>query len=261
MMKSAILILVILLGSSGLAFADPVTVPYSLEAAKIVSGGGYFWLEVTSNWGPSGGRSMGSDIFVRFPSDFSLHAVCINNQEVTVTVLAVNDTLQIAVYLEPLDKVEVLLSAPYLAENETVRHAVINVGIISPLGGTVFTSTFHMSVVGLAFLPNPDALETAYQQLLTENANMNKTADDLQSQVNDLNDQIANLAADNDALNETVINLNTEVANLNSRLINESYAIIVVASAAALAIVTAAYLAVRRRRPTQIAGQSSTPNR
>jgi outer membrane murein-binding lipoprotein Lpp len=261
MMKSAILILVILLGNSALAFADPVTVRYSLEAAKIVSGGGYFWLEVTSNWGPSGGRGEGSDVFVSFPHDFSLHAVCINNQEVSVTVFPVNETLQISVYLEPLDKVEVLLSTPYLAENETVRHAVINVGIISPLGGTVFTSTFHMSVVGLAFLPSPDALETAYGRLLTENANLNKTAEDLQSQVESLNAQVAKLTADRDALNQDITGLNAEVASLNSRLLNETYAIILLALAAALAIVTGGYLAVRRRRPTKITGQSSTPNR
>ena len=134
-MKSAILILVILLGSSALAFADPLPVPYDLQGAKIVSEGAYFWLEITNNWGPSGGRSMGSDIFVRFPSDFSLHAVCINNQEVSANCFWRSiDTLQIAVYLEPLDKVEILLSAPYLANNETVRHVVINVGISFFLG-------------------------------------------------------------------------------------------------------------------------------
>jgi len=259
-MKSAILILVILLGSSALALADPLPGPYDLQGAKIVSEGAYFWLEITNNWEPSGGRNMGSDIFVRFPSDFSLHAVCINNQEVSETVLAVNDTLQIAVSVEPLDKVEILLSAPYLANNETVRHVVINVGIVSSLGAE-FMSNFHMSVVGLAFLPGPDALETVYEQLLTENANLNKTVDAMQSQVESLKSQVANLTTDRNALNQTVTSLNTEVANLDSRLINESYAIIVVAFAAALAIVTAAYLAVRRRKPTQIAGQSSTPNR
>jgi cell division protein FtsB len=260
MMKSAILILVILLGSSALAFADPLSVSYDLQGAKIVSEGAYFWLEIMNNWGPSGGRSTGSDIFIRFPSDLSLHAVCINNQEVSETVLAVNDTLQIAVYIEPLDKVEILLSAPYLANNETVRHVVINVGIVSSLGGAVFTSNFHMSVVGLAFLPSPDALETAYTQLSTENANLNKTVDDLQSQVDSLNNHVANLTADRDTLNQNVASLNTEVANLNSRLLSESYAVIVLALAAALAIVTGAYLAVRRK-PTKIAGQNSTPNR
>ena len=156
---------------------------------------------------------------------------------------------------------EILLSAPYLANNETVRHVVINVGIISSLGGAAFTSDFHMSVVGLTFLPSPDALETAYEQLLTENANLNKTVDAMQSQVESLKNQVANLSADRNALSQNVTSLNTEVANLNSRLINESYAVFVVAFAAALAMVTAAYLAVRRRRPTQIAGQSSTPKR
>jgi hypothetical protein len=261
MMKSAILILVILLGSSALALADPLPGPYDLQGAKIVSEGAYFWLEITNTWGPSGGRSTGSDIFVRFPSDFSLHAVCINNQEVSANVSAVNNTLQIAVYLEPLDKVEILLSAPYLATNETVRHVVINVGFISALGGAVFTSNFHMSVVGLAFLPSPEALETAYGQLLTENANLNKTADDLQSQVESLNDQVANLIADRDVLNQNLTSLNTEVADLNLRLLNETYVIIVLAFAAAVAIFAATYLAVQRKRPTQIASQSSTPNR
>jgi outer membrane murein-binding lipoprotein Lpp len=261
MMKSAILILVILLGSSALAFADPLPVPYDLQGAKIVSEGAYFWLEITNTWGPSGGRSTGSDIFVRFPSDFSLHAVCINNQEVSANVSAVNNTLQIAVYLEPMDKVEILLSAPYLANNETVRHVIINVGFMPSLGGAFFASNFHMSVVGLAFLPSPEALETAYEELLTENANLNKTAEDLQSQVESLNNQVANLNTDRNALYQNVTSLNTEVANLNSRLINELYVVIVVAFVAALAIVTATYLAVRRRRPTQIAGQSSTPNR
>lgn len=259
-MKSVIPILVILLGSSALAFADPLPGPYDLQGAKIVSEGAYFWLEITNNWEPSGGRNMGSDIFVRFPSDFSLHAVCINNQEVSETVLAVNDTLQIAVSVEPLDKVEILLSAPYLANNETVRHVVINVGIVSSLGA-VFTSNFHMSVVGLAFLPSPEALETAYGQLLTENANLNKTADDLQSQVESLNDQVANLTADRDVLNQNLTSLNTEVADLNLRLLNETYVIIVLAFAAAVAIFAATYLAVQRKRPTQIASQSSTPNR
>jgi outer membrane murein-binding lipoprotein Lpp len=261
MMKSVIPILVILLGSSALAFADPLPGPYDLQGAKIVSEGAYFWLEITNNWRPSGGRNMGSDIFIRFPNDFSLHAVFINNQEVNETVLAVNDTLQIAVSIDPLDKVEILLSAPFLANNETVRHVVINVAIVSSLGGAVLMSNFHMSVVGLAFLPSPDALETVYEQLLTENANLNKTVDAMQSQVESLNNQVANLSTDRNALNQNVTSLNTEVANLNSRLINESYAVIVVAFAAALAIVTFAYLAVRRRRPTQIAGQSSTPNR
>ena len=88
----------------------------------------------------------------------------------------------------------------------------------------MFASNFHMSVVGLAFLPSPEALETAYEQLLTENANLNKTADDLQSQVESLNNQVANLSADRNALNQNITSLNTEVANLNSRLINESYA-------------------------------------
>ena len=259
-MKSAILIMVILLGSSALTFGDPLE-PYDLQGAKIVSEGAYFWLEITNTLGPSGGRSMGSDVFIRFPSDFSLHAVCINNQVVSETVLAVNNTLQIALSIDPLDKMEILLSAPYLANNETVRHVVINVGIISPRGGTVFTSDFHMSVVGLAFLPSPDALETSYERLLTENANLNKTVDAMQSQVESLNNQVANLSKDRNALNQNVTSLNTEVANLNSRLINESYAVIVVAFAAALAIVTAAYLAVRRSTPTQIAGQSLTPNR
>jgi outer membrane murein-binding lipoprotein Lpp len=260
MMKSVIPILVILLGSSALAFADPLPGPYDLQGAKIVSEGAYFWLEITNNWGPSGGRSTGSDIFVRFPSDFSLHAVCINNQEVSANVSAVNNTLQIAISIEPLDKVEILLSAPYLANNETVRHVVINVGIVSSLGAE-FMSNFHMSLVGLAFLPSPDALETVYEQLLTENANLNKTVDALKSQVESLNSQVANLSTERDALNQNATSLNTEVANLNSRLINESYAVVVVAFVAALAIVTAAYLAVRRRRPTQIADQSSTLNR
>jgi len=259
-MKSVILILVILFASSALAFADPVE-PYGLQGAKIVSEGAYFWLEITNNWGPSGGQSMTSDVFVIFPSDFSLHAVCIDNQEVSETVLAVNNTLQIALSLDPLDKLEILLSAPYLANNEMVRHVVINVGIISPRGGTVFTSDFHMTVVGLAFLPSPDSLETAYERLLTENANLNKTVDALRSQVESLNNQIANLNADRNALNQSVAGLNTEVANLNSRLINESYAVIAVVISCAFAIITAAYLAVRRRTPTQIAGQSSTPNR
>jgi outer membrane murein-binding lipoprotein Lpp len=259
MLKSAILILVILLGSSVLAFADPLPVPYDLQGAKIVSEGAYFWLEVTSNWEPSGGRSTGSDIFVRFPIDFPLHAVYINNQEVSANVSAVNNTLQIAVYLEPLGKVEVLLSAPYLAANETVRHVVINVDIISPLG-VVFTSNFHMSVVGLAFLPSPDALETAYQQLLTENVDLNKTANDLQSQVGILNDQVAHLTADRDVLNQNITGLNAEVANLNSRLLNETYALIMLALVAALAIVTGGYLVVRQRRPTQTASRSSTPS-
>jgi uncharacterized protein YlxW (UPF0749 family) len=117
-----------------------------------------------------------------------------------------------------------------------------------------------MSVVGLAFLPSPDALETAYTQLSTENANLNKTVDDLQSQVDSLNNHVANLTADRDTLNQNVASLNTEVANLNSRLLSESYAVIVLALAAALAIVTGAYLAVRGK-PTKIAGQNSTPNR
>lgn len=260
-MKSAIPILVILLASSALAFADPLPGPYDLQGAKIVSEGAYFWFEITNNWGPSGGHGMGSDVFIRFPSDFSLHAICINNQEVSETVLAVNNTLQIALSVDPLDKVEILLSAPFLANNETVRHAVINVGIISSLGGAAFASDFHMSVVGLAFLPSPDSLETAYEQLLTENANLNKTVDAMQSQVESLNNQVSNLSADRNALNQNITKLNTEVANLNSRLINESYAVIAVALACALAIVTAVYLAVRRRTPTQIAGQSSTPNR
>jgi len=261
MMKSVIPILVILLGSSALAFADPLLEPYDLQGAKIVSEGAYFWLEITNNLGPSGGQGMGSDIFIRFPSDFSLHAVCINNQEVSETVLAVNDTLQITVSADPLDKVEILLSAPFLANNETVRHVVINVGILSSLGDAVFMSNFHMSVVGLAFLPSPDALETAYEQLLTENDNLNKTVDAMQSQIESLNNQVANLSTERDALNQNVASLNTEVANLNSRLINESYAVVIVAFAAALAIVAAVYLAVRRRRPTQIVGQSSTLNR
>jgi outer membrane murein-binding lipoprotein Lpp len=204
---------------------------------------------------------MRSDVFIRFPSDFSLHAVCINNQEVSETVLAVNNTLQIAVSVDPQDKVEILLSAPFLANNETVRHAVINVGIVSSMGGAAFASDFHMSVVGLAFLPSPDSLETAYEQLLTENTNLNKTVDAMRSQVESLNNQVANLDTDRNALNQNVTSLNTEVANLNSRLINESYAVIAVALACALAIVTAAYLAVRRRTHPQIAGQSSTPNR
>jgi hypothetical protein len=261
MIKNAILILVILLGSSALAFADPLPVPYDLQGAKIVSEGAYFWLEITNNWGPSGGRSTGSDIFVRFPSDFSLHAVCINNQEVSANVSAVNNTLQIAVYLEPLDKVEILLSAPYLANNETVRHVVINVGFMPSLGGAWFASSFHMSVVGLSFLPSPEALETAYGQLLTENANLNKTAEDLQRQVESLNAQVANLTADRDELNQNITGLNAEVANLNSRLLNETYVIIVLVLATAVTVVTGGYLAVRRRRPTKITSQSSTPNR
>jgi len=190
-----------------------------------------------------------------------LHAVCINNQEVSANVSAVNSTLQIAVYLEPLDKVEILLSAPYLANNETVRHAIINVGFRPSLGGAFFASNFHMSVVGLSFLPSPEALETAYGQLLTENANLNKTADNLQSQVEGLNDQVANLTTDRNALNQNITGLNTEVANLNARLLNETYVVIVLAFAAAVAIFAATYLAVQRRRPTQIASQSSTPNR
>jgi outer membrane murein-binding lipoprotein Lpp len=261
MMKSVIPILVVLLASSALAFADPLPGPYDLQGAKIVSEGAYFWLEITNNWGPSGGQSMRSDAFIRFPSDFSLHAVCINNQEVSETVLAVNNTLQIAVSVDPQDRVEILLSAPFLANNETVRHAVINVGIVSSLGGAAFASDFHMSVVGLEFLPSPDSLETAYERLLTENANLNKTVDAMRSQVESLNSQVANLNTDRNALNQNVTSLSTEVANLNSRLISESYAIVVVAFAAALATVTAVYLAFRRRTPTQLAGQSSTPNR
>lgn len=261
-MKSAIPILIILLGSSALAFAAPLVGPFDLEGAKIVSEGAYFWLEVTNTWGPSGGQGMGSDIFMRFPSDFSLHAVCINNQEVSETVSAVNETtLQITVSVDPLDKVEFLFSAPFFANNETVRHVVINVGIVSSLGGAVFVNNFHMSVVGLAFLPSPDALETVYEQLLNEKANLNKTVDAMQSQVESLNNQVANLSADRNALSQNVTSLNTEVANLNSRLINESYAVVIVAFAAALAIVTATYLAVRRKRPTQITDESSTPNR
>jgi cell division protein FtsB len=263
MMKRVIpiLILIALLSSPGLAFADPLPGPYDLQGAKIVSEGAYFWLEVTNNWGASGGQGAASDVYIRLPSDFSIHAVCINNEEVGENVLTVNDTaLQIAVSLNPADRAEILLSAPFLASNETVRHVIINVGIVSSLGGAVIVSDFHMSVVGLAFLPSPEALETEYEQLLTENANLNQTIDAMRLEVDSLNSQVANLTTERDTLNQKAGSLNIEVANLNSQLTKESYAVIVATFAAALAIGAATYFAVRRRRPTQLASQSSTPN-
>jgi len=251
-MKSVLPILIILLGSSGFAFADPLVGAYDLQGAKIVSEGAYFWLEVTNNWGVSGGQGGASDVYIRLPSDFSIHAVCINNEEVGENVSTVNGTgLQIAISLDPADRAEILLSAPFLANNETVRHVIINVGIISSLGGAIMVSDFHMSVVGLAFLPSPDALETEYERLLNENANLNQTVDAMQSHVDGLNSQVVNLTAERDALSQKVASLNTEVANLNSQLSNELFAFILASVAAVLVIGATAYLVIRRRRPAQ----------
>ena len=178
-MKIVVPVLFVLVINVALVFADPIVMPgFHVEGAKIVSEGAYFWLEITNiGWmGASGGINM------LHPSDFLVHAVYINNEySVNGTEYTSNDTTLCIRSLNVTDKAEILLSAPSLGVNETIRQMIPTFTFIRGEE----RSEFEMMILSLEFMSYYYTLEHEYDGLLTKNSDLNQTIAKVQHDIQD----------------------------------------------------------------------------
>lgn len=196
MIKIVVPVLFVLVINVALVFADPIVMPgFHVEGAKIVSEGAYFWLEITNiGWmGASGGINM------LHPSDFLVHAVYINNEySVNGTEYTSNDTTLCIRSLNVTDKAEILLSAPSLGVNETIRYIWKEFSFIRGEE----RSEFEMSILSLEFL-------SEYGGLLTKNSDLNQTIENMQHEM-DL------LSSKNSDLNQTIAKVQHDIQDERS---------------------------------------------
>ena len=203
MIKIVVPVLFVLVINVALVFADPIVMPgFHVEGAKIVSEGAYFWLEITNiGWmGASGGLTM------LHPSDFLVHAVYINNEySVNGTEYTSNDTALCIRNLNVTDKAEILLSAPSLGVNETIRTMIPTFTFIRGEE----RSGFEMSILSLEFLSYYYTLEYEYDGLLTKNSDLNQTIENMQHEM-DL------LSSKNSDLNQTLTKVQHDIQDERS---------------------------------------------
>jgi FtsZ-binding cell division protein ZapB len=187
MMKIVVPVLFVLVSTVALVFADPIILPsFHVEGAKIVSEGAYFWLEITNiEWmGGSGGLTM------LHASDFLVHAVYINNEySINGTEYTTNDTALCIWNLNVTDKAEILLSAPNLGVNETIRQMIATFTFIKGEE----RSEFEMSILSLEFLSDYYTLKHEYGELLKKNSDLNQTIENMQYEMDLLSSKNADL--------------------------------------------------------------------